>query len=333
MGLITRPMPVQDYASRPAGFAWRKLGHVSLPQDDSTLPWFGEFTNASATLLLDDVLRVYFGCWSPIDADGRSVRRAGFVDLDRTNPTRVIRMGTQALLPLGGLGEFDEFGAGPVSVTEHESGYRAYYAGWTRCESVPFNAAIGVATSPDGTVFTREGCGPVLSFTPHEPFFLTDPQAKHIRDVWYLFYVAGRVWKLVGGQPVPVHKIRMATSRDGLTWARHEHDLVESLYEVDEVQASPDVFFANGAYHMFFSYRRSEQQAGVDGAYRLGYARSTDLIRWTRDDTAVASDVSGSVVVRNAHVFYADGRTYMAYAGAEPGPAGFGLAELDGELR
>ncbi len=45
---------------------------------------------------------------------------------------------------LGGLGEFDEFGTYPVSVIRDGDEVRAYYAGWTRCESVPFNVAIGM---------------------------------------------------------------------------------------------------------------------------------------------------------------------------------------------
>ena len=81
-------------------------------------------------------------------------------------------------------------------------------------------------------------------------------------SAWYLLYIAGRKWKVVDGRPEPVYKIRMATSADGITWTKHDRDLIESRVEADEAQASPDVFFANGAYHMFFCYRYSSDYRG-----------------------------------------------------------------------
>jgi hypothetical protein len=318
-------------------FHGKKLGKVFTPQDVSGRPWLREFAQAPATLLLDDVVRVYFSCRPPADARGQYVSYSAWVDLDRADLFRVREVGAEPILPLGDLGEFDEFGTYPVSVVRDGAGLRAYYAGWTRCESVPFNVAIGCASSDDGgRTFRKLGRGPVLGYTPDEPFVLSGPKVRRFDGGWQLFYIAGRKWKVVDGRPEPVYKIRMATSSDGLHWTKLGRDLVESRIEDDEAQASPDVFQANGRYHMFFCYRGSANYRGREHGYRIGYAWSTDLVNWVRDDARAGIDVSASgwdaEMVSYPHVFEVDGRTYMAYLGDQVGRYGFGLAQLEGRL-
>ncbi len=110
-------------------------------------------------------MRVYFSCRPPADANGQYVSYSAYVDLDRADLFKVLRVAEQPILELGGLGSFDEFGTYPVSVIRDGDKVRAYYAGWTRCESVPFNVAIGMATSQRRrrARFTKLGPGPVLS--------------------------------------------------------------------------------------------------------------------------------------------------------------------------
>ncbi len=318
-------------------FKWRKLGKVFTPQEAEGRPWLKEFAQAPATLIFDDFVRVYFSCRPPADANGQYVSYSAYVDLDRADLFRVLRVAEQPILSLGGLGEFDEFGTYPVSVIRDEGVVRAYYAGWTRCESVPFNVAIGCAISRDeGKTFTRLGCGPVLSYTPHEPFVLSGPKIRRYNDTWYLWYIAGRKWKLVEGRAEPVYKIRMATSHDGITWVKANRDLVDSRIEPDEAQASPDVFYANGKYHMFFCYRYSADYRCKERGYRIGYASSTNLQEWVRDDSRAGIDVAeqgwDAEMISYPHVFELDGKVYMAYLGNQVGRDGFGLAVLEGGL-
>jgi hypothetical protein len=318
-------------------FHWRKLGLLFDPSRIEGRDWLKEFAQAPATLVVDDVVRVYFSCRPPADAEGRYVSRSAWVDLDRTNLFKVREVATEPILPLGGLGEFDEFGIYPVSVIREGSLVRAYYAGWTRCESVPFNTAIGGAISRDGgRSFEKLGNGPVLSYSPDEPFVLSGPKVRRFGGRYQLFYIAGRKWKLVDGRPEPVYKIRMATSDDGVYWVKGGRDLIDSRIEQDEAQASPDVLFANGKYHMFFCYRYSSHFRGRTNGYRIGYASSVDLLNWVRDDTRAGIDVSDegwdSEMISYPHVFELDGRTYMAYLGNQVGRQGFGLAVLEGSL-
>ena len=318
-------------------FMWRKLGKVFTPQDVSGRIWLKEFAQAPSTLVFEDFVRVYFSCRPQADENGQYVSYSAYVDLDRTDLFKIRHISEQPIMSLGGLGEFDEFGVYPVSVIRSGDEIRAYYAGWTRCESVPFNVAIGMATSRNGgDTFTKYGTGPILPYSPDEPFVMSGPKIRRFNGTWYVWYIAGRKWKKIDGRAEPVYKIRMASSADGIHWIKVNKDLILSRIEEDEAQASPDVFFANGKYHMFFCYRRSSHYRGKENGYRIGYASSINLIDWVRDDSKSGIDVSDagwdSEMVSYPHVFALDGKIYMFYLGDQVGRYGFGLASLDGDL-
>ena len=296
-----------------------------------------EFAQAPATVVFDAFVRVYFSCRPKPDAAGQYVSHAAYVDLDRANLFHVVGVSERPIIGLGGLGAFDEFGTYPTSVIRYGEELRAYYGGWTRCRSVPFDVAIGYAISRDGGVtFEKQGRGPVLSADLHEPFVISGPKIRRFGDRWYLWYIAGTTWIPNEGRPEPVYRIRMATSDDGLHWERRHRELILPRLETDECQASPDVTFANGTYHMFFCYRYSCGYRGREKGYRIGYASSVDLDRWVRDDTKAGIDVSDegwdSEMISYPHVFELDGRTLMFYLGNQVGRYGFGLAELEGSL-
>ena len=115
-------------------------------------------------------------------------------------------------------------------------------------------------------------------------------------------------------------KIRAAESADGLTWLRHGVALIDDVLEEDECQASPDVIFYQGLYHMFFSYKYSSDFRNSSRGYRIGYASSSDLVTWRREDSKAGIDVSPGVSwddqsIAYPHVFELDGNVYMLYLG------------------
>ncbi len=315
-------------------FRWKKLGKVFDPKELVSSSWMHEFAQSPSVLIEDSHVRVFF-CSRPAPAsDGQYLSYISFIDLDRNNLLNILRVCVKPVLSLGKYGTFDEFGTYPVSVIRNGSEIRAYYAGWTRCESVPFNAAIGLAISRDGgETFQRIGDGPVLSYSPDEPFLLGSPRIRKFADRWQLWYVAGKEWQRIEGKPEPVYKIRMATSDNGIDWIKHGKDLIVNKLGNYECQACPDVTFRNGSYHMFFSYRDIRNYKSREGGYRIGYAFSTDLINWQRNDNLVDIELSetgwDSEMVNYPHVFELDGATYMLYQGNGMGRAGFGLAILE----
>ncbi len=317
---------------------WNKKGLIFNPIKVKGREWLNEFAQAPHTVLFDNFIRVYFSCRPKPDEKGMYVSYSAYVDLDRKDLTKQIAIAEKPVLDLGKLGCFDEFGVYPFSVIKEKEEFIAYYGGWTRCDSVPFDVAIGIAKSKDGKVFERLGDGPVLSYTPDEPFILSGPKIRKFNNKFYLFYIAGREWILSGeGKPEPVYKIRMAISDDGIHFEKHNKDLIVDKIGKDEAQASPDVIYKNGKYHMFFCYRQgTDYRHNKERTYRIGYASSVDLIHWVRQDDFVGIDISkdgfDSEMVAYPHVFECDGKIYMMYLGNQVGREGFGLAELEGDL-
>jgi predicted GH43/DUF377 family glycosyl hydrolase len=318
-------------------FKWKKLGRVFDPREHKQ-SWLDEYTQAPATLMFDDFVRVYFSCRPPRDASGQFVSHTAYVDLDKKDLFKIIGLAEQPILKLGKKGCFDEFGTYPASVMPMGDEMCVYYAGWTRCSSTPFNTAIGIGKSTDGgKTFKKLGDGPLLSYSTGEPFTLSGPKIRRFNDKYYLFYVAGNKWVMVDGRPEISHKIRVAISEDGINWTKHGKNLISNFWGENESQASPDVFYANGKYHMFFdgwvpeTFRETKSR-------KIGYASSTDLLNWTRNDSKAGIDISkgdefDNEMVAYPHVFGLNGKTYMLYLGNSVGRYGFGLAELEGELK
>ena len=317
-------------------FKWKKLGRVFDPSAFKGKNWLNEFAQAPSVLIFDDIVRVYFSCRPKPDENGLYVSYSAYVDLDRNNLFEILNVAEEPVLKLGELGTFDEFGTYPVSVIRNGNEILAYYAGHTRCESVPFNTAIGVAISNDsGKTFHKPGAGPVLSYSPDEPFGLSGPKIKRFNDLWYLYYIVGRKWIMADGRAELIYRIRMATSTDAINWTKLNKNIIPGKLGENEVQASPDVFFYGGKYHMFFCYMLTPDfRKNKEKSYRIGYAHSDDLVNWHRDDSKAGIDVSeegwDSEMVAYPHVFELDGNIYMFYLGNQVGRYGFGLAQLEG---
>jgi hypothetical protein len=315
-------------------FKWKKLGKVFNPQHVEGKYWLKEFAQAPSVLIFDHFIRVYFSCRQLPDKNGQYISYSAYVDLNRDNLFEIIDLSEKPTIELGELGTFDEFGIYPTSVIRNGQEVWAYYGGWTRCESVPFNVAIGLASSRDnGITFRKLGSGPILSYSINEPFIISGPKIRIFNNIWYMWYIAGKKWIIADGKPEPVYKIRMATSTDGIEWIKFDRDVIESVVEEDEAQASPDVFFYKGKYHMFFCYRYSTNYRGKEKGYRIGYASSDDLMKWIRDDSKAGMDVSDegwdSEMMSYPHVFELDNNVYMLYLGNQVGRFGFGLARLE----
>lgn len=318
-------------------FKWEKLGRVFVPQDVPNRLWLKEYAQAPATLIFDEFVRVYFSCRPSPDENGQYVSYSSYVDFDRRDLTKIVNVANAPILELGKVGTFDEFGTYPVSVIRRGADIMAYYGGWTRCESIPFTVSIGAAVShDDGVTFTKLGDGPLLTSNVDDPFVLSGPKIRNFGGKWYLWYVAGTKWQKHDGRSEAVYKIRMATSTDGLDWNRDGKNIIEDKLEMDECQASPDVFFYENRYHMFFCYKHGLNFRNNDRGYRIGYAVSDDMLNWVRDDAQAGIDISDQgwddQAVAYPHVFEVDGQIYMLYLGNEFGRYGFGLARLESHV-
>lgn len=317
---------------------WKKIGHIFDPttwDDGINRPWMKTHSQCTHALILDNVVRIYFSCRPENDENGFAKSYTTFLDLDKNDLTKIIRVSDKPIMPLGELGTFDEFATYPSCNIEHDGKILFYYAGWSRCQSVPFNTSIGLAISEDnGETFERIGLGPILSADINEPFVLSGPKVRKFNNIWYMFYLSGKKWLKYDGKSEIIYKNRIATSTDGINWVRYNKDIIADVLDENECQAGPDVFYKDGLYHMYFIYREGLNFRSVNGrGYKIGYATSNNLYDWDRKDQEAGIEYSeigwDSTMHHYPHVFELNGNYYMTYNGNDFGKYGFGLAILE----
>ncbi|MHC8296414.1 glycoside hydrolase family protein [Pseudomonas sp. LB3P58] len=316
---------------------WKKLGKLFDPTEHSLPNRCVEFAQSPQTLVLEDRVRVYFSTRER-DSVGKYLSHVAYADFSR-DMSRLLGVSTETVLPLGSLGCFDEHGIFPINVFKDGDRVLAYTTGWNRKVSVSADAAIGLAIShDDGLSFQRYGTGPVMAATLHEPCLVADAFVQRYGDLFHMWYIYGTKWQKFSETEAPdrVYKIAHATSPDGITWQRDGRQIISDRLNADECQALPTVIQVNGVYHMYFCYRQAYgfRQDSSRG-YRLGYARSTDLKNWVRDDSVAGITVSSegwdSQMQCYPHLFESDGKVYLLYNGNEFGRYGFGLAMLEND--
>ena len=317
---------------------WKKLGQVFNPttwDDGIKRDWMMTHSQSVSTLIKPDCVRVYFACRPEKDLSGESKSYTTWLELDKTDLTKVLRVYDKPVMPLGGLGAFDEHSIYPTSVFKDGDDIRLYYAGWFRCSSVPFNCSIGLAYSKDGgDTFERLGVGPILPPSLDEPFVISGPKIRKFDGLYYLYYLAGKEWITYDNSPEIIYKIRMAVSKNGIVFDRSNVDIIGDLLGKNECQAGPDVFKYKDKFHMYFVYREGVDFRTKRGrGYKIGYASSKDGLDWVRDDENVGIDYSDegwdSEMHHYPHIFELNGKHYMLYNGNDFGRYGFGLAVLE----
>lgn len=317
-----------------AAMTWHKLGRIFDPTAHTLPLACVQFAQSPQALVFEDFVRIYFSTRSP--DKGKYLSQVAYVDMAK-NLRDVIRVSDASVIPLGGLGCFDEHGIFPVNILRHGDLVYAYTSGWSRRVSVSVETGIGLAISRDqGRSFERYGDGPVLSASLHEPCLVVDGFVKIIGPVFHMWYIFGTGWKQYTPDSPPdrTYKIGHATSTDGIQWVKEEaRQIIADRLGPDESQALPCVIDIDGKFHMFFCYRQSfDFRVNAGRGYRIGHAWSDDLRHWQRDDAQALLDVTPGAwdgdMVCYPHVFKCDGQIYMLYNGNEFGRYGFGLAVL-----
>jgi hypothetical protein len=279
----------------------------------------------------DNILRIYFG---PRDREGRTTTT--FIEVEAANPANVLYVHDRPVLGLGRRGAFDDSGAMPSCIVNHEGKKYLFYIGWTPRVTVPYHVAIGLAVSEDGgRTFQRIGEGPILDRNAAEPYFCTVPFVLIDEGKWKLWYASGDGWTVIDDHPEPLYHIAYAESTDGLNWNRNDSARLNQILD-READARPFVLKRDGGYQMWFCYRGSvSYRTDSAQSYRLGYAESLDGIEWTRRDAEVGIDRSDegwdSQMMAYPYVYEHRGRTYLLYNGNGFGETGFGYAVLEEE--
>lgn len=303
---------------------WSKLGVVW--NTDGKQPWSKSHAMGPSPFLHDnETIRVFL---TTLDEQGRG--RPMYVDVAADNPTRVLNVSKQPILDIGFPGTFDDNGLMAISFVQTKSGELfMYYAGFEICTQIRYRIFSGLAISTDGgESFKRNSRAPILDRTDQELFFRGGPFAMLDEGVFKLWYVAGSEWIELNGKAMPVYDLRYQESKDGISWGE-QGTLSMAITGKDEHAFGRPWVIKRGPndYQLFYSIRRRSL-----GAYRLGYAESTDGIHWERKDDEMGLDVSPNGFDSNAIMYSAvihiKGKTYCFYNGNNFGEEGFGVAEL-----
>jgi len=174
---------------------WTKLGKIFDPTQHRLPNDCVQFAQAPQALVFSDFVRIYFSTRAVDKSNGKYLSHIAFVDM-RKDFRHVIGISDKAVIPLGGLGCFDEHGIFPMSVVRHGDTILGYTCGWSRRVSVSVETGVGLAISrDDGRTFQRIADGPVLTASLHEPCLVGDGFVKIIGGVFHMWYIFGTGWK------------------------------------------------------------------------------------------------------------------------------------------
>ncbi len=318
--------------------SWKRLGQVFSPKHGEG--WIPQAiggthikngaanrTQVPTVLVFPDRFRIYF---STRDKTGKSYPL--FVDVDKSNPTKILYAHQTSILEPSNPGCFDEDGIMPGYALHHQGKVWMYYSGWNAKISTPYHNATGLAESHDGTNFTRVFEGPVMDRTHTEPHLAVTPTILIEDGVWKNWYISGIKWVLQDNYYEPVYGIKYAESLDGIHWKRFPELCIPQAHE-NEAFSHPSVLRSeDGLYEMWYCFRDSfNYRAAGGGAYRIGYAYSNDGKNWTRADNIKGMTV-GNEDWENEMVCYPfvvrnNERILMFYNGNNFGAGGIGVAE------
>jgi hypothetical protein len=316
---------------------WQRKGKIFDPTSDSFFVDLVGYAQSPQVLHLSDGHRVYFSTRVE-DGPGKFKSVVGFVDFD-LDFSSIQGRGCHDVIPLGELGSFDEHGIFPFSPTAAKGQVLAYTCGWSRRVSVSVETSTGLAMSNDGgRTFKKLGLGPIFSSALNEPFLVGDSFVRFYEDIFHMWYIYGTKWidNQQTGSPERVYKIGYARSSNGVEWQRVRQGIISDKIGDEECQALPSVAYWKGQYHMVFCYRHPfDFRTNPEKGYRLGYAVSSNLRDWQRNDSALDSmlptrkDDWDAGMMCYPHLFAHSDKLYLLYNGNQFGKFGFGLAAAE----
>jgi predicted GH43/DUF377 family glycosyl hydrolase len=299
---------------------WKKLGLVFCP--DGSREWMRTHAaNPVAEHVDGDTYRIYF---SSRDAGNRS--SVGWVDVDLTQPTRVLRMSEIPVVGPGRIGTFDDSGISIGCLVRVGDARYLYYLGWNLGVTVPWRNSIGLAVSRGrGAPFEKWTEAPVMDRGPADPLSISYPWVLREGNLWRMWYGSNLDW---GPEPSDMeYLIKYAESDDGIHWRRDGRVAIALASPGEYAIAKPCVVREGGRYRMWYSYRGE--------AYRIGYAESPDGLTWERLDhlAGIEPSPSGwdSEAIEYPNVVEHGGQKYMLYNGNGYGRTGFGIAVQEHE--
>ena len=302
---------------------WKKGGLIF--NVDGSQNWNKSHAQVPVADVLDDRIRIYY---ATRDINGKS--NTSFIEVNKQCPSEVLYQHNKTLLELGRLGTFDDSCIMPSSVVNVGNKKYLYYIGWTTRGTVPYQNAIGLATSIDGgRTFQRFSEGPIITVNRIEPYFSGTSFVLYDSGIFKMWYLSCIGWEVIEERPEPIYNIKYAESADGIDWIQTGKVAIE--LEGDEGGlVSASVIKENGLYKMWFGKRKkSGYRSNKSNTYRIGYAESIDGTNWERKDVLAGIELSekgwDSEMISYPNVVLANDIMFMFYNGNGFGKSGFGF--------
>lgn len=274
--------------------------------------------------VMENKIRVYYSCRN----NGKSF--IAYFDLAKDLKT-ILKVHEQTVFEHGKPGMFDADGVMPSCAIEKNGEIWLYYIGWSELKNTArYQNEIGLAVSKDGgETFERKFHGPIIGRSPTEPGLAVMPCVVY-RNWFRMWYQSLTSWVLIDGKYEPVYVIKYAESVNGMQWSRNPEQCVKSNFNL-EAFSRPAVIFKDDKYLMWFCYRASADYRGGNGSYRIGFAQSSDGIKFERDDSFSGIEVGDkgdwdSEMMSYPAICEIDGKYVMFYNGNSFGQTGIGVA-------
>ncbi len=298
----------------------KKLGLIYHREIKSN--WWESHTMAPSALLINkEIIRVFLGCW-----DRNKISRIGYIDVDATNPLKILNISKNAVLNIGENGTFDENGVFPAHANKINNKIYLYYTGFQLGFKIRHYNFGGLAISNDnGNSFFRYSKSPILDRSDEGLFVRAGQSTIKVLDKYVSVYSSGSNWSNIGGKYRPCYDIFLQKSDDAIRLKNEGNKIIKYDPKREHGVGRPQIFCHNNVYYIFYTIR------DISMKYRIGYAISDNLENWERkDDLDIKHSKSGwdSEMVYFPSVLKSNGKIFLFYCGNNFGQAGFGVAEL-----
>lgn len=252
-GFVGWPAPVAiAHATSPDGYTWSRAADPVFSGDD--LPYTGLTVLASSALVEPDRTWVlYFYTWDEVRWPTST---GGIGRATAPSPDGPWTADFDLVLAPGSEDEWDGMALRAPSVIRTDTGYVMFYSGHSMRQ-----AAIGMATSPDGITWTKYD-DPATTDTPYaesDPVFrgsdetawdsgvVYQPRVQLTPDGWVMLYAAN-----TSGATTTPPQHGIAISQDGINWTRTDAPVIDATEAGGGAIWYTELLYQDGTYFIFF---------------------------------------------------------------------------------
>lgn len=304
---------------------FEKQGLIFKPE--GTKDWSQSHAQVPFALLMGEKVRIFYAT-----RDTNSCSSTSFIDVEASNPKKILYVHDKPVLEKGKPGYFDDSGTMPSWFLYNNNKLYLYYTAWNKSKEASYRLSIGIAVSEDdGFTFSKMYHGPILDRSINDPIWVGQPCVMIEDGIWKMWYLSCEKIEYINNHPEPFYNVKYAESEDGINWTRENKICIDFNFGTIDAIGRPCVYKEDGIYKMFHSNRKAiGYRTEKDAAYRIGYSESADGINWNRLDNKIelkkTEDSWDSIMMEYCTTYVYQGIRYLIYNGNGFGASGFGYA-------